>query len=107
MTTPSADNLDLPPAPKSPSASEIREWLVTKLSEAQGTPPSEIRTDAPLIGMGLDSMQFVVLVGEMEQWLGCRFTDNPLIDYPTIDTLADFLANQLAQGKTLIDPTQG
>ncbi|MDQ3332433.1 MAG: acyl carrier protein [Planctomycetota bacterium] len=57
--------------------------------------------------MGLDSMQFVVLVGEMEQWLGCRFTDNPLIDYPTIDTLADFLANQLAQGKTLIDPTQG
>jgi acyl carrier protein len=88
-----------------PSATEIREWLVAKLGETVGIAPAEIQTDAPLVGLGLDSMQFVVLVGELEQRLGIRFTDNPLFDYPTVDALSAFLADQLAQGKRLIDPT--
>lgn len=106
MTTPppTADNPH--PAPNAPTALEIRCWLLKKLSEAQHVEPTEISVDEPLIGMGLDSMQFVVLVGELEQWLGCRFTDNPLMDYPTIELLSTFLADQVAQGRTLIDPTQ-
>lgn len=106
MTTPPQVNDTALPMPSSPSAVEIREWLLKKLSEAQRVDVSEIPVDEPLIGIGLDSMQFVVLVGELEQWLGCRFTDNPLIDYPTIELLSMFLADQLAHGRTLIDPTQ-
>ncbi len=88
-----------------PTAAEIRDWLVAKLSVAGRVPAAEVRTDAPLVSMGLDSMQFVVLVGELEDRLGCRFADNPLFDYPTIDALSDFLAERLARGDTLIDPT--
>ena len=68
--------------------------------------PGEIRPDEPLVDLGLDSMQFVVLVGDLEQWLGVRFLDNPLIDYPTANALSEYLANQLARGKREIDPTQ-
>ena len=92
--------------PERRSADEIRHWLLTKLSGLLGTPPAEIDVDQPLVGIGVDSMQFVVLVGELEQWLGCRFSDNPLIDYPTISTLSNYLADQLAQGKSVIDPTE-
>jgi acyl carrier protein len=95
-----------PVAIKARTAEEIRNWIVARLSAVQGIEPEEVRTNAPLIGMGLDSMQFVVLVGELEEWLGCRFTDNPLFDYPTIDTLAAYLAEQVADGKRLIDPTK-
>ena len=97
-----------PPAqsPQPRSEAEIRDWLIAKLSAAAQLDPSEIQGDAPLIGLGLDSMQFVVLVGELEDWLGCRFTDNPLMDYPTIDALAPFLADRIARGQTSIDPTE-
>ncbi len=93
-----------PPARTVPTADEIRGWLVAKVSEAAHVPPQEVRTDAPLSESGLDSMRFVVLVGELEDRLGCRFADNPLFEHPTIDALAAFLADRLARGDTLIDP---
>ncbi len=94
------------PHSSSPSANEIRQWLVTRLSEIQQLEPADVRLDQPLVRMGLDSMQSVVLIGELEQWLGCRFTGNPLAQYPTIGTLCDYLADQLAQGRRVIDPAQ-
>lgn len=86
------------------SAEEIRGWIVDKLREHTHVDPNDVSLDEPLIAHGIDSMQFVVLVGELEEWLGCRFADNPLIDYPTINALSDFLARQLEAGKTVIDP---
>ena len=88
------------------SAPEIRDWIVTRLSTAMEIDPAEIRLDEPLVDLGIDSMQFVVLVGDLEQRLGVRFLDNPLIDYPTANALSEYLADQLARGKTEIDPTE-
>ena len=88
------------------SAEAIREWLVSRIGTVQGVPAAHVRTDEPLVATGLDSMQIVVLVGELEEWLGCRFTDNPLIDYPTIDALSAYLADQSARGNRTIDPTK-
>jgi acyl carrier protein len=88
------------------SAEEIREWIVGRLSAHADIDPQEVQLDEPVISHGIDSMQFVVLVGELEDWLGCRFAQNPIVEYPTINALSEFLADQLRQGKTLIDPTQ-
>lgn len=90
------------PTPRSPEA--IRDWIIAHVAERLQITPAEIRTDEPLIDLGLDSMEFVALVGELEQWLGVRFRDNPIIDYPTLDSLSAFLADQIARGKTVIDP---
>ena len=88
------------------SAREIRDWVVTRLSAAMEIDPAEIRLDEPLVDLGLDSMQFVVLVGDLEQRLGVRFLDNPLIDYPTANALSEYLADQIARGKIEIDPAE-
>ena len=93
-------------APHVRSEVEIREWIVVKLSGPMRVPPAEIDLDGPLVAHGLDSVQFVVLVGELEQWLGCHFTDNPLIDYPSINALSKFLADQVERGKVRIDPLE-
>ena len=72
-------------APATPrSAAEIQDWLVTKIAARLNVTPDEVGLEEPLIDVCLDSMEFVAMVGELEHWLGCRFRDNPLIDYPTI-----------------------
>jgi len=93
-----------PPTPR--SSSEIREWLVDKIAARLQAGPEEVSLEEPLVDIGLDSMEFVAMVGELEHWLGCRFRDNPLIDYPTISALSDFLADELVAGRTSILPTR-
>jgi acyl carrier protein len=93
------------PPPKR-TADEIRDWVVSHVAERLQVGTAQIRTDEPLIDIGLDSMEFVALVGELERWLEVRFRDNPLIDYPTLDSLSNYLAVQLARGKTVIDPSE-
>jgi len=88
------------------SAAEIELWLATKIAARLQVPSSEVNLDEPLIDIGLDSMEFVALVGELEHWLDCRFRDNPLIDYPTISTLSEFLAGELAAGRRNIVPAR-
>jgi acyl carrier protein len=95
-----------PLQPEPRSAGEIQSWLVERLSAVLGVQAAEIPLGEPLIGLGLDSMQVVVLVGELEEWLGCRFKGNPLVDYPTIESLSAYLAHQLARGNRLIDPAR-
>ena len=89
------------------SASEIRTWLVNHIAARLQVDPAQVALDQPLIDVGLDSMEFVAMVGELEQWLGCRFRDNPLIDYPTIETLSVFLAGEIAAGRRVISPGEG
>ena len=88
------------------SEAEIRQWIIDKLVVRLQFDAAAIQLDEPLVALGVDSMQFVVIVGELEEWLGCRFADNPLIDYPSINALSAFLAGQVAQGKKVIDPTK-
>lgn len=91
--------------PPTRTAAEIREWIIERLIHDVGLSPDEVDGDKPVVSFGVDSMQFVVLVGELESWLGVRFADNPLIDHPTVNALSNYLARQLAQGRAVIDPT--
>ncbi|MBL8851184.1 MAG: acyl carrier protein [Planctomycetaceae bacterium] len=88
-----------------PTAQQIRTWIINGLSLKLGINPQEIPLDEPLINLGIDSLEFVGMVAELEKRLGCRFKDNPLIDYPTLNALSDYLADQLSRGRTEIDPT--
>lgn len=86
------------------SADDVRRWLVDTLAERLQIDPDGIDRHASLVSLGVDSMQFVVLVGELEDWLGCRFIGNPLVQFPSIHELSEFIARELAAGKTVIDP---
>lgn len=96
------DKADPGAAPR--SAPEIQEWIVSRIATRLQTSPSSIRIDEPVVDIGLDSMEFVALIGELEQWLDCRFRANPLISYPTIASLSEFLAGEIAAGRKIIAP---
>jgi len=76
-----------------PSSAEIQRWLVAHIAEELNLDPGKIQIDRPLYSFGVDSMQVVTLIAELEDWLGIRFESNPLEDHPTIASLAEFVAD--------------
>jgi acyl carrier protein len=79
------------------SAQEIQDWIVTRISSLTGMAPAEVEVQAPLTRHGLDSVTLIALTADLEKWLGYRFRENPLDAHPTIESLAQFLAEQAAK----------
>jgi acyl carrier protein len=76
--------------------SEIRDWLIAKLCGQMHVPREILDLDQPIERLGIDSLQFVVLVGELEEWLGTRFSENPLAKYSSINAVSRHLATSVS-----------
>lgn len=70
----------------------IQNWLVAYLAELLAVEPDEIDTLTPFERYGLDSSALVVLSGDLQEWLKFKLDPTLLYDYPTIETLAEHLA---------------
>jgi len=82
------------------TATEIRDWLIDKLCTQLRVSREDLDLDQPIERLGIDSLQFVVLVGELEEWLGVRFAENPLLKYSSINEAS----RHLAQPDAFADP---
>ena len=92
-TTLAPPALDAVPAADGPrSEREITAWLIARLSAVSGIDSEEIDLGQPFAAFGLDSARALVLVGELETWLGQRLSPVVLWNYPTIEALARQLA---------------
>ncbi len=67
---------------------EIVNWLVARISREVNISPGEIRPTDPLTYYGLDSVQVLTLVGELEEFVGRRLHPSVAWEYPTIELLA-------------------
>lgn len=79
-------------SPKSRSAEEIRQWIVVHLARLLELPLEQIDPQQSVARYGLDSVQLVLLVTDLEQWLGTSFKKNPLAEQDTIAALSERLA---------------
>ena len=77
--------------PPTRSSAEIQNWLLDKLAEELETDRSQIQVNEPILAQGIDSMHVVAIVAQLEDWLGIRFSSNPLEDYPSIEALSQSL----------------
>ena len=68
-------------------ASWIREWLGRELKRT----PAEIDGKATFVRLGLDSVQAMMLAGDLEDRLNRRLSPTLAWDYPTVDSIAAFL----------------
>jgi acyl carrier protein len=80
--------------PPSRSAEEVEAWIVARLARLLEVPPLEIDPDEQLARFGLDSVQLVLFVTDLEQWLGRTFTHNPLSEHVSIRQLCEQLAGR-------------
>jgi acyl carrier protein len=76
------------------SADEIRRWLVDHLAAELGMPPSSIDPHAAVERFGIDSVTANSLLGQFTDWIGFRVTPAVLVEHPTIDAVARYLAGE-------------
>jgi len=103
----------LPTLPKSPetfhsvapsseqrvSAETIQSWLVTRIAAMLELEPTSIDPRQPFTYYGLGSVQAVSLTGELDDFLNRKLSPTLAWDYPSIELLAGFLAQDSAPVK--------
>jgi len=92
MTIKDMQNLKSKPA-TAPSVIEIQQWMIQHLAHELQINPEKIAIDQPILSCGIDSMQVVTFVAKLEDWLGVRFSSNPLEEHSTIEALSQHVAD--------------
>lgn len=69
----------------------IQNWLVTQLAEQLSLEADTIKISEPLTRYGLDSIDAVTLVGDLEDWLDLELPDTLFWDHPSIAQACQFL----------------
>jgi acyl carrier protein len=78
-----------------PTAAKIQDWIASYLAERLEFNQDEIDVTIPLERYGLDSTDAIVLTGELEEWLEFEFEPTLIYDYPTIEALAHYVAEEM------------
>ena len=73
----------------------IQGWLVNQIAKQLGINAQTIKVTEPLTRYGLDSIDSVTIVGELEDWLDAELPPTLLWDYPTIEKAANYLVNEV------------
>ena len=81
----------------SPVRKNIKSWLVSQLAERLEIDTDEIDIERDFSDYGLNSIEVVNLSGELENLLGRRLPPTLLLDYPTIESLAEYLVEDTSE----------
>lgn len=76
------------------SAAEFRTWLTTWVARTAGARVEDVDPDAPMQSLGLSSRDVVVLSGELENLTGMKLDATVAYEYPTINTLSEYLSTR-------------
>lgn len=67
---------------------EVRAWLISAVAQRARCAPDEIDPAKPISALGIDSLEAVVMIGELEEWLGVQLSAELIFDFPDLDRLA-------------------
>ena len=77
-----------------PTAIALETWLVAQIAELLEVDPQAIDVRQTFASYGLSSAEGVILAGDLEVWLGRSLPATLAWDYPTIESLACYLADE-------------
>jgi acyl carrier protein len=78
--------------PRTRSAMEIQTWIVDYLAQLLAVDPADVDVTIPFDRYGLDSAAAVGMTGELADWLDHEMDPTLLYDYPTIESLVQYLS---------------
>lgn len=87
-------------ASQAPTRATIEEWLIAWIAREIGMPPTELETGKSLLNYSLSSVTAMMLVGDLEEWLGLTLPPTLVWDYPSIAAIAEYLTDQLGAATT-------
>ena len=74
------------------SVEEIQNWIVNRLAKELRMDVEKLKGDQSILSLGIDAVQAVSVMSELEDWGGFRFSGNPLEDDVTIRELSEHVA---------------
>ncbi|MCK9877842.1 acyl carrier protein [Frankia sp. Ag45/Mut15] len=83
-----------------PESAAITAWLTGRVAYYLEREPDQIAPDAPLVGLGLDSVYALTLCGDIEDEYGLPVETTLAWDYPTVSAITEFLRSELSAGET-------
>ncbi|KAK2944744.1 putative Long-chain-fatty-acid--AMP ligase FadD26 [Blattamonas nauphoetae] len=83
--------------PSSALEKEYRQYLCKLVAERKATEPSMIDPNEPFTAYGIDSTDSYGVIGDLEEHCNLKLNNSALIDYPTISTLAKYLASRVIE----------
>jgi acyl carrier protein len=87
----------LPAFSTTPTPETLTAWLAERLAVYTEMRPEEIQPDIPMASYGLDSVNVVAILVEIEDELGCALEPNVPWEYPTIEALTGYLIGEVQQ----------
>lgn len=87
---------------------EVRDWILAWVERELRIPAKEISTDTSLLNYGMDSVNAIMLVGDLESQMNLRLPSTLVWDHQTIDALAEVVfsdALPATESQQAIDPT--
>ncbi|HEY9034235.1 MAG TPA: AMP-binding protein [Pseudomonadales bacterium] len=90
-------------APQQTDAGTLEQWIAGWLAAKTGNAVDDIPLQAPLDGLGLDSVDLVQLSGELESWLGQPLDHTLVWEQPHIRALAARIIEQAQQAPAASD----
>jgi acyl carrier protein len=102
---PTQNRVNSPSSPKKSLLSQqtpekVEMWLGNWLHQKLKVNPATIQTSQSFADFGLDSIFAVELAQDLADWSGIPVEATIVWNYPTIDSLAEYLANQINQSNT-------
>src|SRR5256885_1081608 len=73
----------------------LRDWLIQRIAKQIEVDPATIDPATSFESLGMDSILAVRMVGDIEKLLKMKLPPALLFEYPTIDGLAGFLAQEI------------
>lgn len=107
QTTESEFLVTLKAAPSNEQRNLLIDFIRQQLAKVLGLNSSDnINPDARLFDLGLDSLMAIELNNRFEIHLGCTLNQSVIFNYPTVETLADYLAQELLGIATIVTSVQ-
>ena len=83
-----------------PTVEEIQDWLVIQIAEQLGVDPNTIDIRVPFSSNGLTSLQVTSITALGEKMFGLPLSPLILWNFPNVESLSQFIAEELARSDT-------
>lgn len=77
-----------------PTQATIETWLIDWTAEQLDLEKTEVDINQSFLNYDMNSVTVMMLVGDLEDWLGLSLSPTLAWDYPDIKTLAQYLAQE-------------
>ena len=81
----------------------LRDWLRTHIASYLDLPPEDISVDVPLSAYGVDSVDALTILADIEEHLQIALDPELIWDYPTIESLSTFLEAAIEPASSACD----